>query len=89
MKSVKSRTETLSRARHVLYDCTAGSPKGRESHGDRDFHSSRGGNVPPGRWRISKPLQGEGSQDFELVEKERYAQCKPPNGFYRQYTTWV
>lgn len=37
MRQVKPRTETLSHARHVLYVRTAGLPKSREAHGNRDF----------------------------------------------------
>jgi hypothetical protein len=59
MRPIKPRTDTLSRPTNVVYDCTAGSPTGREPYGDGNSIVVGGVTSTQGGWE-SQP-QGEGS----------------------------
>lgn len=59
MRPIKPRTDTLRHSKNVIYDCTAGSPKGRELYGDGNSIVVGGITSTYSGWE-SQP-QGEGS----------------------------
>lgn len=63
MKPIKPRKDALSRPRHVAYDCTTGSPKGREPYGDGASIVVVGLTPHQGGCDIKQP-QGEGKQEL-------------------------
>jgi hypothetical protein len=63
MRPFKSQTEVLSHSRYVIYDRTAGLPKGRESYGNGDLIVVVGVTSHQGGCDTKQP-QGEGDQDF-------------------------
>jgi hypothetical protein len=72
MRPIKLRTGILTHPENVSYDCTAGSPTGREPYGDGDPIVVGGVMTTQGGWDINQP-QGEGGQEFRLVNVRRYA----------------
>ena len=67
VRPVKLRTDTLSLSRYVTYDCTAGSPKGREPYGDGALIVV--GGVTPTYSGWESQLQGEGEQELGLIRR--------------------
>jgi len=66
MRSIKLRKDTLSHPDNVICDCTTGSPKSREGYGDGAPIVVGGVTPTPGSWE--NQLQGEGGQEFNLIE---------------------
>jgi hypothetical protein len=58
MRPIKPRTDTLTHPENVLYDCTAGSPKGCEPQGDGNPIVVGEATLTHGGWESQ--LQGEG-----------------------------
>lgn len=83
MRSLTLRTGTLTHPDNVTYDCTAGSPTGREAYGDGDSIVVGGVTTTQGNWESQS--QGEGSQELTLVETRKVCECKTPIRFSKLY----
>lgn len=83
MRSLTLRTGTLTHPDNVTYDCTAGSPTGREAYGDGDSIVVGGVTTTQGDWESQS--QGKGSQEFMLVETRKVCECKTPIRFSKLY----
>lgn len=82
MRSITRRTGILTHP-HVIYDCTAGSPTGRESYGDGDSIVVGGVTTTQGDWE--NQLQGQGSQELTLDEERKVCECRTPIKFSKLY----
>jgi len=83
MRSITLRTGVLTHHDNITYDRTAGSPKGRESYGDGDSIVVGGVTTTQGDWESQS--QGQGSQEFTLVETRKVCECKTPIRFSKLY----
>jgi len=74
MRPIKPRTDALSHPDNVARDCTAGSPKGRESYGDGALIVVGGVTTTHGGWE-SQP-QDEGEQELSLSKVQGMRNAK-------------
>ena len=74
MRSVRPRNDTLRHPRHVIYDCTAGLPTGRESYGNGDLIVVSGVTTTQSGWESQ--LQGEGGQEFGFVRRRKVCEMQ-------------